>query len=58
MDPRQLELATAFCQKMGASDLCEYLGLDQGAPTEDLVAAIKSRRRRMQAMQNNPKYQE
>lgn len=53
-----LELATRFCALVDAPDLIEWLDLTEECTPEEAQQALAGRRRRMQAMQNNPKYRE
>ena len=56
MTPRQLDLAAEFCERVGAADLLQYLGIEADSAPDDARAALKARRRKMQGMQANPKY--
>lgn len=58
MDARQLELAAQYCKLCDKPDLLAVLGLERHATPEEATAAVKKHRRRMQAMQANPKYKD
>lgn len=58
MSARQLDLAREFCEKVGANDLLDYLGLDASVSPDEAQAALKARRRKMQGQQSNPKYRD
>lgn len=58
MEPGDLETAASFCQIVQSADLLEYLGLPRDATGPAVSAALAERRRRLQGMQNNPKYRE
>ncbi len=58
MELRDLEIATEFCALVQTADLLEYLALPRSASADDAVAALAERRRRLQGMQNNPKYKD
>jgi len=58
MDHADLQVASTFCRLVQAADLFEYLGVDSTAERSEMLDALNKRRRRMQAMQGNPKYRE
>lgn len=56
MTTRNLDKAAEFCLDVEADHLFGYLKIDEDSSSEDLVEAIKARRKWAQAQQNNPKY--
>ena len=58
MEAEDLDVATAFCQLVESTDLFEYLGISAEAPWSEVEAALTAKRRRLQAMQANPKFKE
>jgi SAM-dependent methyltransferase len=56
LDPRLHEQAAEFCKAAGAPDLLTWLSLPPTATSEQALEALKAQRKRMQTMQNNPKY--
>ena len=57
LDPRHNEMAIELCGMANKPDLFAYLGLPETTAPGDLQAALKSKRRYMQGMQSNPKYE-
>lgn len=58
LEPGDLDLASELCSLVQATDLFEYLGVGSDAPAATVREALSGQRRRMQAMQHNPKYRE
>jgi hypothetical protein len=58
MTPRQLDLAHQFCERVGKADLLDYLDLSADASSDEARAALKARRKKMQGMQSNAKFQD
>lgn len=58
MEPRDLEVAAEFCKLVVQPDLLAWLRLEPDATGEDARACLRDQRKRMQAMQANPKYKE
>jgi SAM-dependent methyltransferase len=58
MDPEALDAAALLCKLAGAPDLLSWLGLPPTAAPPDARAALEASRKRMQAMQGNPKFKE
>ena len=58
MQAGDLEVASEFCRLVQTADLFEYLGVSAEDPTEEVLEALTRNRRRMQSMQNNPKFKD
>lgn len=58
MDPEALDAAALLCKLAGAPDLLSWLGLPPTAAPAEARAALEASRKRMQAMQGNPKFKE
>lgn len=58
MDPEALDAAAQLCKMANAPDLLAWLGVAPGVTPADARAALEASRKRMQAMQGNPKYKE
>lgn len=56
MDSDALEAAALLCRLVNAPDLLTWLGLSEGSTPEEARTALEKARKRMQAMQGNPKY--
>ncbi len=54
MEP--LDAAAELCRLVEAADLLSWLGLPDDATPDKARAALKRKRKRMQSMQNNPKF--
>ena len=54
--PEDLSAARTFCELVQTRDLFAWLGVEASAPAEEALEALARQRRRMQAMQHNPKY--
>jgi SAM-dependent methyltransferase len=58
VEPQDLATAAAFCNLVDTRDLLDYLGLQRGCTSEEALLALSERRKRMQAMQANPKFKD
>lgn len=58
MDREAREAAALLCSLAGAPDLLTWLGLPPTASGAECRAALEASRKRMQAMQGNPKFKE
>lgn len=58
MDDSDLAVAADFCRLVDTADLFEYLGLPPDCTADEAQAALADRRKRMQAMQSNPKFKD
>jgi SAM-dependent methyltransferase len=58
MDSEALDAAALLCKMANAPDLLSWLGVPPTTSPADARAALEASRKRMQAMQGNPKYKE
>jgi SAM-dependent methyltransferase len=58
MDPEALDAAALLCKMANAPDLLSWLGLAPAATATEARAALEASRKRMQAMQANPKFKD
>lgn len=58
MEPSDLEMAAEFCKLVAQPDLLAWLHLDADVTGDEARAALRDQRKRMQAMQANPKFKE
>ncbi len=58
VEAADLAIASELCKLVDAPDLITWLGLAPGCSPEEAAEALQRERKRMQAMQNNPKYRD
>nr|MBA2320634.1 TerB family tellurite resistance protein [Deltaproteobacteria bacterium] len=58
MEAVGLETAAELCKLVGQPDLFGWLGVAPAASAEDCRSALQAQRKRLQAMQANPKYKD